>query len=409
MLIHFRLLKTDLDPQFHSNGDSLRAFSDRVLPILRERDGRIRRVEIRGGASPEGPSDLNYTLSVNRAEAIRRYMHDKGLLPDSVVHIKCVGADWEGLRRMVAAGDMPYRREVLNIIDNVPIWVVRGGKVVDGRKRQLMRLDRGKVWNYIVKHYCPVLRTALSVMVVWEPDENPDGASRLSSKMANLPALLPLTLPADTAGFTYDFTLPTLTTPHRSPLFASLHNNLLFDVVAVPNLGAELYLGRGWSAVVNWNYAWWRDDSRARYWRTYGGDLGLRYWFGDAAESKPLTGHHLGAYFGMFTYDFAWGDEGYLGGKPGGTLWDRSHRIAGIDYGYSLPIGRRLNLDFTFGAGYMWGETQVYTPAEGVEGIYIWDHTKTRRYFGPTKAEISLVWLIGNSNFNQLRPKGGDQ
>lgn len=36
---------------------------------------------------------------------------------------------------------------------------------------------------------------------------------------------------------------------------------------------------------------------------------------------------------------------------------------------------------------------------------YIWQSTKQRHWFGPTKAEVSLIWLIGRGNYNEK--KGG--
>ena len=72
----------------------------------------------------------------------------------------------------------------------------------------------------------------------------------------------------------------------------------------------------------------------------------------------------------------------------------------GLEYGYSVPIGRTLNLDFGIGAGYLGGEYKVYEP---IDNHYVWKETRQRHWFGPTKAEISLVWLIGNKAFR----KGG--
>ena len=42
-----------------------------------------------------------------------------------------------------------------------------------------------------------------------------------------------------------------------------------------------------------------------------------------------------------------------------------------------------------------------------LDGHYVWQTTKKRRWFGPTKAGISLVWLIGRGNYNEK--KGGRQ
>lgn len=149
-------------------------------------------------------------------------------------------------------------------------------------------------------------------------------------------------------------------------------------------------------------YAWWNSNKRHNYWRIYGGELDIRKYFGRRAQTKPLTGHHLGIYGQAFTYDFETGHKGYIGGKPGGTLWDKLNYAIGVEYGYSLPISRRLNLDFTLGVGYWGGEYHEYIPSDG---HYVWQSTKQRHWFGPTKAEVSLIWLIGRGNYNEK--KGG--
>ena len=104
----------------------------------------------------------------------------------------------------------------------------------------------------------------------------------------------------------------------------------------------------------------------------------------------------------MLTYDFETGGRGYMGGEPGGTLFDRANFAGGVEYGYSLPVGRRLNLDFTIGVGYMGGKYYEYKP---IDDCYVWQATKQRHYFGPTKLEVSLVWLLGRDNTN--KGKGG--
>ena len=73
-----------------------------------------------------------------------------------------------------------------------------------------------------------------------------------------------------------------------------------------------------------------------------------------------------------------------------------------MEYGYSLPIARRLNLDFALGVGYWGGKYYKYIPRDG---HYVWQATRNRHWFGPTKAGVSLVWLIGRGNTNST--KGG--
>lgn len=178
----------------------------------------------------------------------------------------------------------------------------------------------------------------------------------------------------------------------KKPWYVGVKTNMLYDALLVPNGGLEIYLGKNWSIDAYWMYAWWKSDRVHNYWRTYGGDVELRKWLGSAARSKPLTGHHIGAYAQIVTYDFELGGRGYLA--------DRWSYAAGVSYGYSLPVAKRLNIDFSMGLGYMGGEYKEYLPQDG---HYVWQSTKRRHWIGPTKAEISLVWLIGRGNTNRTR------
>ena len=187
------------------------------------------------------------------------------------------------------------------------------------------------------------------------------------------------------------------------PFYMGIKTNMLYDVAAIPNIGAEFYLGANFSVVANWEYSWWKSDKKAWYWRSYGGDVALRYWMGKAAKEKPLTGHHLGLYGQMITYDVEVGGRGYIADSGFGKDKEANPNLgwnwtAGLEYGYSLPIARRLNIDFTLGVGYHWGYFMEYLP---IDGHYVWQATKRRQYIGPTKLEVSLVWLIGCDNFNK--------
>lgn len=178
----------------------------------------------------------------------------------------------------------------------------------------------------------------------------------------------------------------------RPAFFMSLKTNLLADALAMPSLGAEFALGRKFSVAAQWHYGWWSNPREAFFWQSYGGDLSFRWWFGRQADQKPLTGHHAGPYGQMLTYDFEFGKNGIQAPE-----WNFA---GGVEYGYSLPLAPRLNMDFTIGIGYMGGTFMEYIP-KGNQ--FIWQATKQRNWFGPTKAEISLVWLLGRGNVNSRR------
>lgn len=395
----FRQGKAALDPHIGQNADNISRLND----ILSDSTGyiSIRGIRITGSASPEGAVDLNSNLSDRRARTILNRFAPELADNDDILDIGFTGRDWVGLRRLVMAdSNVPYRSEVIGLLDSIIAKDNRrGGERASDRNLEHLHSLRGGVpYKYLYSNLFPSLRKAtVSVDYKRSPRKIvPPGPFRIF----NLGPVMPQSRP--------EIRIPTLTLDHesshtRKPFYMSLRTNLLYDAAALPTLGAEFYLGKNLSIAAEWTYGWWDRDRTHRYWRAYGGDIELRWWFGKAAHRKPLTGHHIGVYAGVVTYDFEFGARGYMGGIPGGTLWDRCMRTAGVEYGYSLPIANRLNLDFTIGIGYLGGKYVKYDPEQD---FYVWKSTNRLAWFGPTKAEISLVWLIGSGNCNNAL-KGG--
>ena len=71
-----------------------------------------------------------------------------------------------------------------------------------------------------------------------------------------------------------------------------------------------------------------------------------------------------------------------------GDVWS-----VGATWGYSWPIGRHWNLEFSLSAGYINGERRHYN-AEFESTHLIYKYTKGINYFGPTKLKFSLVWIL---------------
>ena len=64
---------------------------------------------------------------------------------------------------------------------------------------------------------------------------------------------------------------------------------------------------------------------------------------------------------------------------------------AGLTYGYSMPIAKRVNLEFSISAGYARIPYRHYNPTDDWE-LLIRDRNKSGvwHYFGPTKIEVAL-------------------
>lgn len=399
--VYFRQSSSAWEPQYLGNDRRMQEFVERFRTLHSDRVfNKISKIHIVAACSPEGYWEFNQRLSKNRAARIRGVLKNYISLPDSVIVENAIGINWEGLKKMVLADpNVPYKDEVLEKLEAPEVVRNEKGKLVEVRKLRLMYLRNGEPWRYMYKKFFPTLRVFnLLIVIEWEKFE----AAKLEVKKEDMDTIPPMVSNYIPIEYPYQLPPPMEMPKARNPFYMGVKTNLLYDLAAVPNIGVEFYLGRDWSVTAGWEYAWWKHEIKHWYWRIYGGELGFRKWFGKAAQEKPLTGHHLGVYGQMFTYDFETGGRGYMGGKPGGTLWDKANYAGGIEYGYAAPIGKRLNLDFTIGLGYMGGKYHEYLPEDD---CYVWQVTKERRYFGPTKAEISLVWLWGHGNVN--KGKGG--
>ncbi len=397
--IYFRQGKIDLDPSLDGNRSALDRITDSLRSSYVDSIYRLEKILVVGGASPEGNVRLNKWLSEKRACVLFDYLSHYGKLPDSLKTADFLGRDWSGLIRLVRNDpDVPYKEETLALLREI---ADEANESIPGKSDPLGRIQRlrgGVPYNYMYRNLFPELRA--SRLYLWYEKVRNPVVPMPQSKVEILIPPIDTIIVRDTI-IVHDTIY--IHVPHpEKPFYMDIRTNILYDLLAVPGIGVEFYLGKGWSVVADWMYGWWKTDRRHWYWRAYGGDIAVRRWFGRAAREKPLTGHHIGLYGQIFTYDFETGGRGYMGGKPGGTLWDKMNYAAGVEYGYSLPIARKLNLDFTIGIGYWGGTYHEYLPEDG---CYVWQCTRQRHWFGPTKAEVSLVWLIGRGNYN--KEKGG--
>ena len=390
--IYFRQGYSLLVMSIRENLEALARIADSLEAGYADSVYVLQKISVIGGASPEGSIPLNKRLSEKRANVLFKYLSRYGELPDSLTTFTFIGRDWWGLVKLVENDPaVPYREETLEYLRDIASRSVGGEKVEDNNVGRLSRFKGGAPYRYMYQNLFPELRASslhLYYKKIWNPIKLPPVAA------------VPVPLPA--APEIRLSPLPIVPYVPKKPFYMGVKTNLLYDALLVPNVGVEFYLGKNWSIAGDWMYAWWNKDRIHWYWRTYGGGLTLRKWFGRKAQEKPLTGHHVGIYGQALTYDFETGGRGYLGGKPGGDIFDLASINAGIEYGYSLPVAERLNLDFTAGIGYLGGKYYEYIP---MDQCYVWQVTKKRRYIGPTRLEVSLVWLIGRGNYN--KDKGG--
>lgn len=380
---------SDIDANYGRNAESLDRIRCFLDSIARDSSLMITSVVYTGYASPEGPAAANALLARKRMAALEDFVMKAATapLPDEISRSYEVKG-MESLAEVIEKSDIAHREEAMKILGDE----TRSDAMKISRLR---RADGARIWHEIVPlldelRYASVTFNFMSGAVATETPGEMLTAPVAETEEIVVPEA-EITVARDTIGSNY----PPLSVSRR-PFYASLKTNGLYDLLLIPSVGAEVWLGRMMSINANWSYAWWSKNRRHNYWRYYGGDIAVRRWFGRKAAEKPLTGHHIGLYAQIMTYDFELGGKGYMGNKY--------NYGGGVEYGFSLPMARRFNIDFTVGVGYLGGKYYEYTP---IDGHYVWQATKRRKWFGPTKAEVSLVWLIGHGNKN--KPKGGNQ
>lgn len=151
--IQFIVNRHDILPHYKGNASELLKADALLRPLSSQRETyTITSAAIRGYASPEDTYEHNLRLSQRRADNFRSYiisryaLHSLASFPS-----QGMGEDWEGLRAAVdSAIYMPYRTEVLAIIDFVDLF--------QGREKQLMDLAGGVPYKWMLENLYPPLR-----------------------------------------------------------------------------------------------------------------------------------------------------------------------------------------------------------------------------------------------------------
>lgn len=167
----------------------------------------------------------------------------------------------------------------------------------------------------------------------------------------------------------------------------AVKTNLLYDATTTLNLGVEIGLAEKWTLDVSGNYNPW-EFSNNRQLKHALLQPEARYWFCEKFNRHFVGVHLHGAIYnaGRLKLPFHIGDEGIRENRYKGWLVG-----AGVSYGYHWIIDRRWSVEATIGVGYAY---------LGYDKYRICEHCKEKRghesdhYFGPTKAALSIIYII---------------
>ena len=171
----------------------------------------------------------------------------------------------------------------------------------------------------------------------------------------------------------------------------AVKTNLLYGAgTFTPNLGVEIGLGERTTLDISGAYNWFNLGGNTK------NNKKLVHWLVQPEFRYFLCERFSGHFFGLH----AIGSQYNIGGHELPMFFGRSSKNyrhegnaygGGLSYGYQLPLAKRWNLEFNVGVGYMRMKYDVYdcTNCGGLK-----EKGRIKNYFGPTKAGITLIFLI---------------
>ena len=173
--------------------------------------------------------------------------------------------------------------------------------------------------------------------------------------------------------------------------FLGLKTNLLLDAVTALNFAIEVPLSKRFSLEYFQTTPWWKGSGNkfCLQFLTFGGEA--RWWFLPRLKQESERLKQRDALVGHFLALYGWGGMGDIQfGKK--VCFQFDFWSAGLTYGYSMPVSKYLNLEFSLSVGYANIPYQHYVPTDDFSLLVRDDKLAgTLHYIGPTKAEVSLV------------------
>ena len=162
--IYYRHGYRYVDTSLRSNGSVLKNLCAKIEKSLQEET--LEKVVIYAYTSPDGTNKANTALAARRADSLESWLLRNTPLPATMLETNSGGIAWGLLRDAVSKSEMQYKKEVLQILDNTPVWVFdSNGKVIGSRKKELMDLKGGVPYRYMYEHLFPDLRSSIAIML----------------------------------------------------------------------------------------------------------------------------------------------------------------------------------------------------------------------------------------------------
>lgn len=373
-------------------------YRDEVLPRINSNHLQLRKVFIRGAASPEGPYANNQRLGRERTKALltelQRNLQHQYLQTE--IDLSSVTEDYGHLCvLMEQANDADYQ-VVKKIYDDC-----EGDEQCC--KQKLMAAQGGKLWSRLLKEYFPQLRSARLILWFSEPD-----AEHAPMAKVDLGDLEPVTMESNA------FNIPQLSIDWQPQYpeqvwtrrhMIAVRTNLVHDFFYMPQFGwafspniqLEYYpLDGHYTYNVGMTWGTHRHWSTQEFFQVRDFQLELRRYFKGG-------GKFTGCYAGLYAH----GDKYGIGLSPT-KGWEGEGGGAGLTAGYVTPLNKKgnLRLEFMASVGYYMTLFDPYVygnPITGtIDGDYYYNYHGSASDFkernhrftwiGPTNLGIQLTY-----------------
>ena len=274
LVIYFHQSWSKISPALKENRSAL----DSILYIVRNYSHNPNfHMHVEGWASPEGAQSFNDTLARDRAESIRIWaeQHAGFRIPGNLMTVRGMGIDWTGLDSLlVEAEGLRGREEALEIVRNVPVWVYENGRIVGSRRKSLMDLNGGELYQSLMHTLFVPLRRA-EIILEYEPMPQVEAVKAYISEVAAL----------DESPMT-----PQVSPLEHIPLYRlALKTNLLTDAILMPSLELEWLINDEWSVAAHGAVAWWSRKPRHQYYQIAAIYPEARWWFKTKSRGTATT------------------------------------------------------------------------------------------------------------------------
>ena len=357
--------KTILYPNYMNNVEELAKINNNLSRFLNNDSIRVTRITLHGYASPEGPYAHNTMLARGRTNTIKNYINARYHVPDTLIHVRYTSENWKGFRDSIIVSDIPYKKQLLNLISKHWGADVRLETMERNYPKVMKRLERDlfpklRYTEYTIDYEC--VHGIVHTEMLTEEHIDTIIQKAQSDSLSTI--------------------------PRRRPIF-EVKTNLLFDAALAPNIEVEIPIGfHPWSIMLEWWtpwYVWGNGTMGNRAYSFMLGGVELRYWFRNKNDycQPVMNGHFLGLYGAGGFYDIQTGEKG----------WQGEYSSLGLTYGYVLPLAAHWNMEFSVSAGYVGGPQRYYKGMFNDEHL-IYQRDQHLWYVGPTKLKISIGYMF---------------